>query len=100
MQGGYAFKDLATLRRAVRDDILPLLQEYCYEEYERLAEILGEQLVDKVGQRIRDELFDERQEEALIQALLSSCADITTSTAAIAAEEVQVQSTDQEGDDE
>lgn len=32
---------LSGLARIARDDIVPLLQEYCYEDYHMRAEILG-----------------------------------------------------------
>jgi len=33
MQSGRPIKDIAALKRAIRDDIIPLLEEYCYEDY-------------------------------------------------------------------
>ena len=59
---------------AVRDDIVPLLQEYCYEDYDALERILGKQLVDREHQRIRHELFDPIRTDELVSALLSACA--------------------------
>jgi 5-methylcytosine-specific restriction protein B len=32
--------------RVLRDDIIPLLEDYCYEDFETLAAILGKELVD------------------------------------------------------
>jgi 5-methylcytosine-specific restriction enzyme B len=87
LQAGSPLKDLAALKRAVRDDIIPLLEEYCYEDYTTLETILGDQLVDSAGQRIRHELFDDGQEGDLIQALLAPCPDISTSSEAVSSEE-------------
>jgi 5-methylcytosine-specific restriction protein B len=91
MHAGNPIKDVASLKRAVRDDIIPLLEEYCYEDYGTLGNILGEQIVDVAGQRVRHELFDDGQEDALIQALLAPFADISTSTEAISTEGSQAE---------
>jgi 5-methylcytosine-specific restriction protein B len=87
MQSGSALKDFATLKRAIRDDIIPLLEEYCYEDYTTLATILGDQLVESGVQRICYELFNEGQESDLIQALLAPCPDISASSEAVSLEE-------------
>ena len=87
MQGENPLKDIATLKRAIRDDIIPLLEEYCYENYGTLASILGEKIVDVASQRIRHELFDDGQEDALVLALLAPCPDIATSSEALAIDE-------------
>jgi 5-methylcytosine-specific restriction protein B len=55
--------------RVLRDEIIPLLEEYCYDDFLALREILGAQLVDIEGARIREELFEANREEDLIQAL-------------------------------
>jgi len=100
MHGGSPLKDLATLKRAIRDDIIPLLEEYCYEDYGTLGSILGEQIVDVASERIRHELFDDGQEDALVQGLLAPFAEISTSSDAISSEESQVEEDeDDEGDE-
>ena len=100
MHGGSPLKDISTLKRAIRDDIIPLLEEYCYEDYGTLGNILGEQIVDVAAQRIRHELFDDGQEDGLIQGLLAPFADISTSTEAISSEESQAGVVeDEEGDE-
>jgi 5-methylcytosine-specific restriction protein B len=99
MNGGIPLTDLATLKRAIRDDIIPLLEEYCYENYRTLGEILGDQIVDLASERVRHELFDDGQEDSLVQGLLAPCADITTSSEAIATDEAQAQvNEDEEGE--
>lgn len=92
MHSGSPLKDLATLKRAIRDDIIPLLEEYCYEDYGTLGNILGEQIVDVTTERIRHELFDDGQEDELVQGLLAPFADISTSSEAISSEESQAES--------
>lgn len=55
--------------RVLRDDIIPLLEEYCYDDFDTLKAILGESLVDSENGRIREELFGPNKEESLIQAV-------------------------------
>lgn len=100
MHGGNPLKDLATLKRAIRDDIIPLLEEYCYEDYSTLGNILGDQIVDVATARVRHELFDDGQEDALVQGLLAPFTDISTSSEALSSEESQVEvDEDDEGDE-
>ncbi|MDI6893791.1 MAG: AAA family ATPase [Bacillota bacterium] len=74
------------LVRVLRDDILPLLQEYCYEDYATLENILGNRLVDLPRQRFREEPFDPNRKEELLEALRAIAPDIITSPEAIRAE--------------
>jgi 5-methylcytosine-specific restriction protein B len=55
--------------RVLRDEIIPLLEEYCYDDFVALRDILGAELIDADGSRIREELFEAKREEDLIQAL-------------------------------
>jgi len=70
--------------RILQDDIIPLLEEYCYEDYGALARILGDSLVDERHQRIRHELFEVGQQDALIEALLSPSPDLMASALVVA----------------
>jgi len=94
--------DLATFARVIQDDILPLLEEYCYEDYAKLEKILGPGLVDARNQRIRHELFALSQQADLIQALLAPSPDIITSAqaAAIEAQASEEQLEEESSDDE
>ena len=99
MQSGSPIKEIAPLKRAIRDDIIPLLEEYCYEDYGTLASILGEELVDVAAQRIRHEMFDDGQEDVLVQGLLAPFSEITTSSEAISSDETSVDEEAEEEDD-
>jgi 5-methylcytosine-specific restriction protein B len=57
------------LAAVLRDDIVPLLEEYCYDDFTQLTETLGSGLVDVSSQRIRQELFDTGRGADLIAAL-------------------------------
>lgn len=69
--------------RILQDDIIPLLEEYCYEDYGALARILGDSLVDEKRQRIRHELFDGGQRDVLIEALLAPSPDFMASASVV-----------------
>jgi len=68
---------LPRLMRVVQEDIIPLLEEYCYEDYKTLELILGSVLVDAKQQRIRHELFEPGREDAFIEALLEHIPELT-----------------------
>jgi 5-methylcytosine-specific restriction enzyme B len=67
MPGGTPVSEPTDFSRVFRLEILPLLQEYCYDEYTELAQILGSAIVDADAQQINDELLAEP--DALVQAL-------------------------------
>lgn len=87
LKQGRPIDDFATLARVLQDDIVPLLEEYCYEDYEALERILGKALVDGEKQRVRHELFDPARQDDLIVALLEPSPELATSPAAIGAAE-------------
>lgn len=70
LEGGHPVTDFSRFVQILAEDIVPLLEEYCYEDYGALAQILGSELVDEVGQRIRQELFSSGKRAELVQALL------------------------------
>jgi SpoVK/Ycf46/Vps4 family AAA+-type ATPase len=89
--------------RIIHDDILPLLEEYCYEDFAMLERILGQGLVDGERQEIRHELFADDRHDDLVQALLAPCPEIAASPQALEAEiqeEDGSDEPDEEGDDE
>ena len=62
-------KSVAEFSRILREDIVPLLEEYCYDDFEMLRDILGKELVDAEQGRIREEMFMPAREDSLIAAL-------------------------------
>jgi 5-methylcytosine-specific restriction enzyme B len=60
---------MAEFARILRDDIIPLIEEYCYDDFSTLREILGSDLVDAEDARIRDDMFLPNREQDLILAL-------------------------------
>lgn len=85
LENGRPVTDFAQFARILQDDIIPLLEEYCYEDYTALAHILGDTLVDEKRQRIRHELFAAVHQEALIEALLAPSPDLLASATVVAA---------------
>ncbi|HEU4751900.1 MAG TPA: AAA family ATPase, partial [Armatimonadota bacterium] len=86
LDGEKPVSDFAHLSRVLREDIIPLLEEYCYEDYTALARILGPGLVDETRQVIREELFAPASQQDLIQALLLPCPEIAASQPALSAD--------------
>jgi len=80
---GSPIADFPNLSRAVQEDILPLLEEYCYEDYGKLEKILGADLVDVRNQQIHHELFEPSNWNELVRALLVPSHEITASIQAI-----------------
>ncbi len=72
--------------QVLQDEIIPLLEEYCYEDYSVMAEILGNGLVDTANQVVRQELFEDSRRADLVQALLEPYPEITTSRQALASD--------------
>ena len=86
IDGGKAINDFAHLARVLQDDIVPLLEEYCYEDYDTLEKILGRALVDTASQRIKHELFEPARQAELAAALLAISPDLATSIVATSAQ--------------
>jgi 5-methylcytosine-specific restriction protein B len=89
LEDGRPVNDFAQFVRVLAEDLVPLLEEYCYEDYGALARILGPGLVDEAGQRIREQLFAAGKTAELVQALLEPAPDIVTTAAAASAEEAE-----------
>ncbi len=100
IENGRPVADFAHFSRILAEDILPLLEEYCYEDYASLALILGQGLVDEGRQRIRGELFDSGRRDDLIQALLAPNPDIATSPQVVTLDEIADEPEDAESDEE
>jgi 5-methylcytosine-specific restriction enzyme B len=73
LQIGHAYllrvTSAAEFTRVLRDEIIPLLVGYCYDDFETLKGILNISLIDVKAGRIREEMFEPNREAELIQAL-------------------------------
>jgi len=83
LDGGKPIHDLTKFIEIIRQDIIPLLEEYCYEDYSAIVNIIGNNLVDTERQQIREELFEEAKRGELIQALLAPNPEISASAQAV-----------------
>ena len=86
LEAGRSVADLATFIEVIRDDIIPLLEEYCYEDFSALEKILGDGLVDVGNERIRHELLDVSKQGEFVQALLTPYPELSASPQVIASE--------------
>lgn len=80
MENGRVINNFDKLRKIIQEDILPLLEEYCYGDYITIAKIIGDGLVDSTNQLIRYDLLKPSKKAELISVLLATCPDITTSS--------------------
>lgn len=100
MDRGQPVVDPDRLARIIAEDIVPLLEEYCYEDYEALERILGNGLVDGVNQRVRSELFSADRVNDLLGVLVAQFPDMVTTHDAVAhSEDAPEISFDDEQDD-
>jgi 5-methylcytosine-specific restriction protein B len=86
LENGHPISTFARFSQVLRHDIIPLLEEYTYEDYSALEKILGSGLVDTRGQRIRDEYFEPAREPDLVRALLETSPEVETTPQAVASE--------------
>jgi 5-methylcytosine-specific restriction protein B len=85
LENGHPVTDFSRFVRVLAEDLVPLLEEYCYEDYAALARILGAGIIDEPAARVRVELFVQDKWEELVQALLEPAPDILTTASATAA---------------
>jgi len=69
LEEGEPVDDAHKLASTMRDKVLPLLQDYCYDDYETLASILGERIVDVANQRFRPEVVGTGHRAKLLASL-------------------------------
>nr|WP_277398188.1 AAA family ATPase [Neobacillus citreus] len=68
MQDGDQITSIEEIKEIFKLEIIPLIQEYCFDDYAQLAEIIGEDFVDVEGMDINNELLN-GTDDAFIQAL-------------------------------
>ncbi len=76
MEGDQPVTDIDEFARRFRQEVLPLLQEYCYDDFGALARYLGDGLVDQDAQTLRaDRLEDPDSLLAALEEEFSSPAE-------------------------
>ena len=98
MSGGRLIADFRAFVQVFGEDILPLLEEYCYEDYTALTRILGRGLVDETRQRIRRELLEPDRREEFIRAVLEPSPELATAPEIVT--QIQDESEEPEEDEE
>lgn len=73
-------RDIHKFKSIVKEDIIPLIEEYCYGDYDLIANILGQGIVDTKAQCIRYELFDSQDNSNFVNVLLQPWPDLKTTT--------------------
>lgn len=76
LENGKSILNNSTFKRIIKEDIIPLVEEYCYGDYTMLAKILGEALVNVKKQMINYELFTDTDISSLVSALLALCPEL------------------------
>jgi 5-methylcytosine-specific restriction protein B len=91
LERGRPVSDTDRFVRILQDDIIPLLEEYCYEDYDALSKILGSSFVDREKQRVRHELFVADQRDDLLAALAKQWPELIASADVVASEAISKQ---------
>jgi 5-methylcytosine-specific restriction protein B len=86
LPGGSPVRELGRFAEILRDDIIPLLEEYCYEDFDALERIMGDRIVLKAKRRIDASLLEPERHDDLLQALMSAFAGITATLDAVRAD--------------
>lgn len=80
MEKGIPIKDFDKLRKVIQEDVIPLIEEYCYGDYITISKIIGSSFVDTSKQEINHDLFKTTNKADLISALLEPKPEIATSS--------------------
>jgi 5-methylcytosine-specific restriction protein B len=99
MENGRPISDFGKFVKAVREEIIPLIQEYCYEDYLACEKILGKAMINAEKQQIRDDIFEPARQEDLVNALLAFCPEVSASPQAMTAEAQQAAEADEAEED-
>lgn len=76
MPAGSPVREVGRFAEILRDDIIPLLEEYCYEDFDALARILGEHIVPKDKRRVDVALFEPERHDKLMQVIAAAFSEI------------------------
>lgn len=62
--------------KVIKEDVIPLVEEYCYGDYAMLSKVLGDGIVDSKRQIIRESIFEGSDISSLVSALLEPSPEI------------------------
>lgn len=74
---GVPFHNIDSFSITLRQDIIPLLEEYCYGDYEMLAKILGSKIVNINEELINEKLFQAENWDQLLKNLVEEYPEIS-----------------------
>ena len=80
MENGVPIKSFIKLSKIIQEDIIPLIEEYCYGDYITISKIIGSSFIDIKKQEINQDLFKAENKTDLISALLETDPEIITSS--------------------
>lgn len=86
MERGKAIQTIEQFQRTIRDDIFPLLQEYCYEDFSLLEKLLGPVFVNTRDMTFNVSICSPEKYDEFVDALLKIDPSISTSADAVEAE--------------
>ena len=98
LPAGAPVREISRFAEILRDDIFPLLEEYCYEDFDALERILGGALVQRAHRRFDDRSFLPDRYADLIQALLNAFPGITATREAVEADASADEPVDEDSD--
>lgn len=65
-------------KRVIEEDIVPLIEEYCYGDYALVSKILGNGMIDSKNKTVKENLFEDDNIDTLINALLDPTPELST----------------------
>lgn len=76
MEKGEPVKNEDELVSRIKEKILPLIQEYCFDDYSKLKDILDDRLVDTQQGGFNKEIFTPRGKEIILESLRDMVAGV------------------------
>ena len=64
--------------QVIKEDIIPLVEEYCYGDYTLISKIVGNGIIDMKNKSMKEDLFEEGNIDTLINALLDPTPELST----------------------
>jgi 5-methylcytosine-specific restriction protein B len=91
MQNGSPITDAGTFLKVLFEDVVPLLEEYFYDDPEGLAQLLGNTIMDPKEQRVNRDLLAPGRRMDVFSSLAALHPDLLTSAPALNAAEDEVE---------
>ncbi|MDV4152116.1 AAA family ATPase, partial [Clostridium sp. AL.422] len=68
--------DIERFREIIKEDIIPLIDEYCYGDYSLMAKIFGNSIINVKEQSVNEKIFEASNPLEFIEALIEPCIEI------------------------